>query len=99
MARLGAALLDTEFLSDAARTEMLRPVALADGTPTPYALGLQSLSENGRRLLLQPGGGLGIAGWLAIYPEQRVVVAILSNLTGSSLGDGPRRAVAESFLR
>ncbi len=51
------------------------------------------------RVLLQPGGGVGIAGWLAVYPEQRVVVAILSNLTGSSLGGGPRRAVAESFLR
>jgi CubicO group peptidase (beta-lactamase class C family) len=99
MARFGAALLRPEFLSAAARTEMLRPVPLTDGTPTIYALGFQSLEENGRRLLLQPGGGLGIAGWLAIYPEQGVVVAILSNLTGSSLGGGPRRAVAESFLR
>jgi hypothetical protein len=78
---------------------MFRPVPLADGTPTIYALGFQSLKENGRRLLLQPGGGPGIAGWLAIYPEKGVVVAILTNLTGSSLGGGPRRAVAESFLR
>jgi CubicO group peptidase (beta-lactamase class C family) len=99
MARFGAALLDPKFLSDTARTEMFRPVPLADGTPTIYALGFQSLKENGRRLLLQPGGGPGIAGWLAIYPEKGVVVAILTNLTGSSLGGGPRRAVAESFLR
>jgi CubicO group peptidase (beta-lactamase class C family) len=99
MARFGAALLRPDFLSAGARTEMFRPVSLTDGTPTIYALGFQSLDENGRRLLLQPGGGLGIAGWLAIYPEDGVVVAILSNLTGSSLGGGPRRAVAESFLR
>ncbi len=99
MARFGAALLDPDFLSDTARTEMFRPVPLADGTPTIYALGFQSLTENGRRLLLQPGGGPGIAGWLAIYPEKGVVVVILSNLTGSSLGGDPRRAVAESFLR
>jgi CubicO group peptidase (beta-lactamase class C family) len=99
MARFGAALLDPDFLSDAARTEIFRPVPLADGTLTIYALGFQSLIEKGRRLLLQPGGGLGIAGWLAIYPDKGVVVAILSNLTGSSLGGDPRRAVAESFLR
>jgi serine beta-lactamase-like protein LACTB, mitochondrial len=99
MARFGAALLRPDFLSDAARTEMFRPVPLADGTPAIYALGFQSLTESGHRLLLQPGGGLGIAGWLSIYPEKGLVVAILSNLTGSSLGGGTRRAVAESFLR
>jgi serine beta-lactamase-like protein LACTB, mitochondrial len=99
LAWFGSALLQPKFLSEAAREEMFRPVPLTDGTPTEYALGFQSLTENGRRVLLQPGGGLGIAGWLAIYPERRVVVAILSNLTGSSLGGGPRRAVAESFLR
>jgi CubicO group peptidase (beta-lactamase class C family) len=98
MARFGAALLDTTLLSTRARAEMFRAVPLADGTATIYALGFQSLEEDGRRLLIQPGGGLGIAGWLALYPEQRVAVAILSNLTGSPLGDAPRRAVARSFL-
>ena len=98
MARFGAALLRPGFLSPGARSEMFRPVPLTDGTATIYALGFQSLQEDGRRVLLQPGGGLGIAGWLALYPEQDVVVVILSNLTGSPLGDA-RRAVAESFLR
>ena len=99
MARFGIALLRPGFLSEAARSAMFHPVPLADGTPTMYALGIQSLTENDRRVLLQPGGGIGIAGWLAIYPEENVVVAVLSNLTGSPLGDAPRRAVAESFLR
>jgi serine beta-lactamase-like protein LACTB, mitochondrial len=98
MARFGASLLRSEFLSEAARAEMFRPVALADGTPTAYALGFQSLTESGRRVLLQPGGGIGIAGWLAVYPEDNVVVVILSSLTGAPLGDRVRRAVAESFL-
>jgi len=98
MARFGAALLGGELLSDRAKREFFTPVPLRDGTPTPYALGFQVLKEDRRRLLLQPGGGPGIAGWLAIYPDDGVVVAILSNATGAPLGDAVRRAVAAAFL-
>jgi CubicO group peptidase (beta-lactamase class C family) len=98
LARFGAALLDPSYLSDESRRQLFTPVPLVDGTPTRYALGFQALEEDGRRLLLQPGGGPGIAGWLAIYPDDRVVVAILSNATGAPLGDQVRRAVAAAFL-
>jgi serine beta-lactamase-like protein LACTB, mitochondrial len=99
LARFGLALLGPGLLSDAARREMLTPVPLADGTPTRYALGFQALEEGGRRVLLQSGGGPGIAGWLAVYPDDGVVVAILSNATNAPLGDAVRRAVADAFLR
>ena len=99
VARFGAALLRPGLLSAGARREMFTPVSLTDGTPGIYALGFQSLREDGRRLLLQPGGGPGIAGWLAIYPDDDVVVAILSNATGAPLGGDVRRAVAAGFLR
>jgi CubicO group peptidase (beta-lactamase class C family) len=98
LTRFGVALLEGGLLSDRARRELFTPVPLADGTPTPYALGFQVLEEDRRRLLLQPGGGPGIAGWLAIYPDDGVVVAILSNATGAPLGDAVRRAVAAGFL-
>jgi serine beta-lactamase-like protein LACTB len=98
LARLGAALLRPGLLSDSARREMFTPVPLADGTATTYALGFQALREDGRRLLLQPGGGIGITGWLAVYPDDDLVVAILANATGAPL-EGTRRAVAEGFLR
>ena len=64
------ALLEPGLLSEQARRQIFAPVALADGTPTRYALGFQVLEDDGRRLLLQPGGGPGIAGWLAIYPDE-----------------------------
>jgi CubicO group peptidase (beta-lactamase class C family) len=99
LARFGAALLEPGLLSDAGRHELFTPVPLADGTPTRDALGFQSLEENGRRVLLQPGGGPGIAAWLAVYPDDDLVVAILSNATGAPLGDTVRRAVADAFLR
>jgi serine beta-lactamase-like protein LACTB len=98
LARFGAVLLGTGLLSERSRRQMFTPMPLADGTPTEYALGFQALDEDGRRLLLQPGGGPGIAGWLAVYPDDGVVVAILSNATGAALGGAVRRAVAGSFL-
>jgi serine beta-lactamase-like protein LACTB len=99
LARFGAALLGPGLLTDRSRRELLTPVPLTDGTPTPYALGFQALREGDRLLLLQSGGGPGIASWLAVYPDDGVVVAILSNATGAPLGDTVRRAVAEAFLR
>jgi serine beta-lactamase-like protein LACTB, mitochondrial len=99
LARFGAALLRPGLLSDRARRELFTPVPLADGTPTPYALGFQALREGDRRRLLQPGGGPGIASWLAVYPDDGVVVAILSNATGAPLGDDVLRAAADAFLR
>jgi hypothetical protein len=62
------------------------------------ASGFQAVREDGRRLLLPPGGGIGIAGWLAVYPEDDLAVAILANATGAPL-EGARRAVASAFLR
>ena len=99
VARFGAALLGPGLLSERSRREIFTPVPLADGSPSRYALGFQALEEEGRRLLLQPGGGPGIASWLAVYPDHGVVVAILANATGAPLGDAVRRAVAAAFLR
>ena len=39
----------------------------------------------------------GIASWLAIYPEERLVVALLANVTGAPL-EGTMRRVAQAFL-
>lgn len=98
LARFGSALLRPGLLSERGRREMFTPAPLADGTPTRYALGFQVLEEGGRRLLLQSGGGPGIASWLAVYPDDDVVIAVLSNATGAPLEETVRR-VAAGFLR
>jgi CubicO group peptidase (beta-lactamase class C family) len=97
LVRFGMALLEPGLLSERARRQMFAPVALADGTPTRYALGFQVLEDDGRRLLLQSGGGPGIASWLALYPDERLVVAVLANASGAPLEEAVRR-VARSFL-
>jgi serine beta-lactamase-like protein LACTB, mitochondrial len=97
LVRFGMALLEPGLLSEQASRQMFTAVALSDGTPSRYALGFQLMEEDGRRLLLQSGGGPGIASWLAIYPEERLVVALLANATGAPLDQTVRR-VARSFL-
>ncbi len=97
LARFGSALLGSGLISEAARSEMFTPVPLAHGRPTRYGLGFQVVREDGRRVLIQPGGGIGIAAWLTLYPDDGLVVALLANVTGAPLED-ERRAVGEAFL-
>ncbi|HSK10505.1 MAG TPA: serine hydrolase domain-containing protein [Vicinamibacterales bacterium] len=97
MARFGAALLGPGLLSDAARAEMRRAVPLADGTPTEYALGLRVGQFEGRPMLHQPGGGLGISAWLFLHPADGLVVALLSNVTTCPLGGRTHAEIARAF--
>jgi CubicO group peptidase (beta-lactamase class C family) len=64
LARFGAALIGPSLLSERARAEMFRPVPLADGTPTEFALGLRHSVQARRTIRHQPGGGIGISSWL-----------------------------------
>ena len=98
VARLGAALLKPAFLSDRARAEMFRPVPLADGTATEWALGLQVGRDTHGQVLHIPGGGLGISGWLFVHPDAGVVIALLSNVNTSPVGGRAYRRIADAFI-
>lgn len=98
LARFGAALLRPGLLSDRGRAELFRPVPLADGTPTEFALGFRVTDDGGRRLLHQPGGGIGISAWLFVYPDDDLVVALLSNVPTGPVGGATRRAITGAFL-
>jgi serine beta-lactamase-like protein LACTB len=97
-ARFGAALLDSAILSAEARAAMFRMVPLTDGSPTNFGLGVRLLREGNRRPVHQPGGGIGISSSVFLYPDERMVVAILSNVTGGPLGD-TRKAITDAFLQ
>jgi CubicO group peptidase (beta-lactamase class C family) len=98
LARFGAALLRPGILSDRGRAELFRPVPLADGTATEFALGFRVKDDDGRRLLHQPGGGIGISAWLFVYPDDDLVVALLSNVPTGPVGGATRRAITEAFF-
>jgi CubicO group peptidase (beta-lactamase class C family) len=77
---------------------MFRPVPLADGRPTEFALGFRVADEQARQLLHQPGGGIGISAWLFVYPEQDLVVALLSNVNTAPVGGRARREITQACL-
>jgi CubicO group peptidase (beta-lactamase class C family) len=98
VARFGAVLLRPGLISEKARHEMLKPVSLANGEATEFALGIRYKEEDKHPLLHQPGGGIGISTWIFIYPKQDLVMALLSNLPTGPMGGRTRREVAKHFL-
>ena len=53
----------------------------------------------GRRVIAHSGGSVGANAFLVLYPEQRVVVAILSNTTARFVGGGTGgRQIAALFM-
>ena len=98
-ARFGAALIGPSLLSGRSRGEMFRPVPLADGTPTEFALGLRHSVQSGRLVLHQPGGGIGISSWLFLYPREQLAIALLANLPTAPVGGATHQQLADGFLR
>ncbi len=77
---------------------MLERPRLASGEPIPYAYGLQFGEYRGLPTIRRGGGGGGFATELIRFPDQRLAVATLCNVTPSH----PRylaQAVAERSLR
>ncbi len=98
MARFGAALLRPGILGERGRAELFRPVPLADGTATDYAPGFRVKDDGGRRLLHQPGGGIGISAWLFVFPDDDLVVALLANVATAPVGGATRQAITDAFF-
>ena len=79
---------------------MLTPQLDASGTETGAGLGWRiGHDEHGRRYFHHGGAAVGGRAFLLVYPEQRVVVALLTNLTFASLGEKDALRLAEPYLR
>ncbi|HWT01325.1 MAG TPA: serine hydrolase domain-containing protein [Pyrinomonadaceae bacterium] len=100
VARFGAAFLKPGFLKEATIAELFRPLRTSAGEDTGFALGWR-VGKDGRnrRIIHQPGGGPGISCWLTLYPDEKLVVAILSNQTGAPVGGRTMDAIADSFVK
>ncbi|HYG80817.1 MAG TPA: serine hydrolase domain-containing protein, partial [Pyrinomonadaceae bacterium] len=100
VARFGAAFLKPGFLKESTIDELFRPLRTSAGEDTGFALGWRAGKDSrNRRIIHQPGGGPGISSWLTLYPEEKLVVAILSNQTGAPVGGRTMNAIADSFIR
>src|SRR5690606_6930130 len=81
LVRFGSALLEPGFLDAKTLTTVFTPMRTTGGEPTNYAIGWRIGEDQGRRELAHSGGSVGANAFLVLYPDQRVVVALLSNTT------------------
>jgi len=84
LARFGQAMLDGRLLKPATRDLLWTPMHTADGKSTGYGIGWNIQADSlGRRRIFHTGGSMGAVSILAIYPDQRLVVAVTDNSSRS----------------
>jgi CubicO group peptidase (beta-lactamase class C family) len=97
LARFGDLLLRGELLRPETVALLWTPMQTSDGKPTDYGIGWSVERDSlGRRRVHHSGGSVGGTAHLIIYPEQRVVVAVLVNSDYTFINAIPR--YAEPFL-
>lgn len=81
LTRLGRNLLDARGGLKRETIDLLwTPQKLKDGTSTDYGIGWGSaLDSLGRRRIGHTGGAMGSTSYLLIYPDQKLVLAIIMN--------------------
>jgi CubicO group peptidase (beta-lactamase class C family) len=98
MVRFGSALLRPGFLTADSLKLLFTSQKTTDGKETGYGMGWSiHKSHTGQRVYEHSGGSVGGSCQLIVYPDSRVVVALLTNL-----GDAPWKiadveAIAEPF--
>ncbi|HEX2189353.1 MAG TPA: serine hydrolase domain-containing protein [Longimicrobiaceae bacterium] len=81
LVRLGSAFLGPGFLSQASLLEMFTPQRLASGEPTVVGIGWRIGTDPAGRTFYHHGGAsTGGRAVLVVYPRERVVAAVASNL-------------------
>jgi len=79
LCRFGIKLLDGSLLQKTSTKQLWTPRKLNNGKVTSYGLGWRIDSTNNHRYVAHSGSQLGARSYLRIYPEQGIVLAILSN--------------------
>jgi CubicO group peptidase (beta-lactamase class C family) len=99
LVKLGNALVQPGFLTAESLRLLFTPIARRqnDNGAPPYGLGWIVDTQLGRRRYFHTGGSVGGSTYFAIYPEQRLVVAVVANLTETP--DLGGEAIAEAFFR
>jgi len=84
LARWDAAFLSARLLPPAQMQEQIAAPKLADGSRSPYALGLFVSKQGGRTMFYHVGQGLGFLAVNRIYPNERTAIVVLTNDSSSS---------------
>jgi CubicO group peptidase (beta-lactamase class C family) len=99
LVRFGSALLQPGFLKASSLTTLFTSMKTTAGEETNYGIGWRIGKQDGKREFAHSGGSVGANAFLALYPDQRVVVAMLSNTTARFVGGGTgARQIAALFM-
>jgi CubicO group peptidase (beta-lactamase class C family) len=98
IAAFGSALLRNDFLKPETIRLFTTPQKLNDGSSTTYGIGFASGKDSKQNSWFgHSGGSVGGTTDMVIYPEQKIVVVVLTNLSDAKLG-AISRQVAQAFI-
>lgn len=96
--KFGNAILYGTKLNDKTLTEFLRPQKLKDGKSTNYGIGFRSGEDKkGRVWFGHSGGSVGGTTMWMMFPEQGLVIAVITNKGGAGWKDLPFK-ISNQFL-
>lgn len=81
----GSALIEGKLLRHDTVNLLFEPMRTADGQETGYGFGWQTCELYGRRVMRHDGAHFGASASLAIFPEDRIVIAMTANLYNEKL--------------
>ncbi len=99
LAKFGATLIDAGFLKQKSLDQLFQLGETSAGEKTPFALGFRVVkTSDGKEIIHQPGGGVGISSVLFIDRENKISMVILTNQTGAPIGNlNFLRSISDSF--
>lgn len=100
LVRFGSAHLDGSFLEPATVQLFFATQQKRDGEATNYGIGWRSGTDNqGRYWVGHSGGSMGGRAMLLVYPEEKVVVAMLANSGSAPMSPALAQRLAAPFLQ
>ncbi|WP_340114727.1 serine hydrolase domain-containing protein [Maribellus mangrovi] len=98
LAKFGNAMLNNTLFSEEVKQQLITPQTLVNGDKTNYGMGFSSgTDEFGRNYYGHGGGSVGGCSNLIIYPEENMVVAVITNDTRAKVG-GELHKIADILL-
>ena len=100
LVRFGSALLQPGFLKAESLALLFTSQKTKAGEETGYGMGWSvGKAQRNARIYSHGGGSIGGTSMLIIYPDAKVVVAVLTNLTDAPLKREDAERIAEPFLK
>jgi serine beta-lactamase-like protein LACTB, mitochondrial len=98
LVRFAEGLLEGRILEPGTRELLWTSQRTSDGRETGYGIGWRVGADSaGRRTVAHSGGSMGATANLIVYPDERLIIALLVNSDNTFVGAAPR--IAELFLR